>query len=70
MSEKPPIVTGPDGLPHCGWCLSETVLCGPHREQVTTALNSLKSPHLLARSQSDLRYIVHRKDRYAEQDAT
>jgi hypothetical protein len=69
MSAQPPIVTGPDGLPHCGWCLNENVLCGPHRERVSTALNSLKSPHLLANAQTDLRYIVHRKDKYADPEA-
>ena len=68
MSAQPPIRTGQDGLPHCLWCQGDT-LCGPHKEQVTQALNSLKSPHLLARAQTDLRYIVHRKDKYAEHDA-
>lgn len=57
----PPIVTGKDGLPHCGWCLSERVLCSFHRNQVREALSNLKSAHLLARAQADLRYVVHNR---------
>lgn len=68
MSQQPPIVTGPDGLPHCGWCLSEHVLCDKHREHVTTALNTLKSANVFASAQSDIRYVIRHKDRYQERD--
>lgn len=60
VSAQPPIVIGDDGLPHCGWCLNEHVLCGPHRIAVTAALNGLKTPNLLGRSEHDLRYVIRR----------
>lgn len=66
---RPPVVTGEDGLPHCGWCLSdaEDLLCDYHRREVRTAIASLASASLLARANSDLRYIVHQRlDREAD----
>lgn len=67
---KPPIRIGDDGLPHCGWCKGDQ-LCGPHKQEVTAALNMLKTPHLLAGSQRDLRYVVQHKDKkYEERDAS
>ena len=68
MSAQPPIVTGPDGLPHCGWC-TDGALCGPHRKSVNSALDTLRSAHLLARAERDIRYVINHKDKYAEQDA-
>lgn len=59
MSTPPPIVTGTDGLPHCGWCKGED-LCGPHKNQVQAALNGLKTTNLLGRAIADLRYVIKR----------
>lgn len=60
---KPPIVIGADGLPHCGWCLSETVLCLHHDYQVKQALGSLTSATTMQRAEADLRYIIAKRPR-------
>lgn len=65
----PPLVTGADGLMHCGRCRSEHELCSWHKAQIRHVLDTLKTPHLLARSERDIRYVINHKDRYAEQDA-
>lgn len=57
-TSRPPIVTGDDGLPHCGWCLNEHVLCTWHKNQVRTMLDHLVTANTLGRSQTDLRYII------------
>lgn len=59
----PPIVTGPDLLPHCGWCLNERVLCLYHANQVRTGLDTLVSATTLARAEADIRYIVAKRPR-------
>lgn len=55
---KPPVVKGEDGLPHCGWCLSDLVLCEYHRHQIHIAIDQLASANILARAQQDVRYII------------
>ncbi len=55
----PPTVTGPDGLPHCGWCDGER-LCGYHKNRVEAALNGLKTAALMGNAATDLRYIIKR----------
>lgn len=66
---RPPLVTGPDGLLHCGRCGSEHELCVWHKAQVRHVLDNLKTPNMLARSERDIRYVIHHKDTYAEADA-
>jgi hypothetical protein len=65
---RPPLVTGEDGLPHCGWCINETeLLCDFHRKQVGAELNHLRTANTLARSDWDLRYIVKKRSRATEE---
>ena len=59
---RPPIVTGQDGLPHCGWC-RDADLCSYHKNQVRTGLDTLVSAHTLAGATSDLRFIVRKPPR-------
>ncbi len=60
---KPPIVTGEDGLPHCGWCLSDTTLCLYHTYQVRAALGMLVTPTTMGRAETDLRYVIAKRPR-------
>lgn len=64
---RPPLVTGEDGLPHCGWCLNEVDLCDFHRKQVGSELNHLRTANTLARSDYDLRYIVKKRSKATEE---
>jgi hypothetical protein len=57
---RPPLVTGPDGLPHCSACTDEAP-CRYHRAQITTALGQLKTANRLARL-GDVRYIIRAKE--------
>ena len=59
-TSRPPVVTGPDGLPHCARCTSDTLLCAWHRAQLRSILDGLKTPNLLGRAQADLRYVIKR----------
>lgn len=68
FTRRPPIRTGDDGLPYCGWCQGET-LCNWHRAQVTSILNGLKTPNLLGRAEADLRYVIRRPSLCKEEDA-
>jgi len=66
---RPPIVTGKDGLSHCGWCINEFHLCDFHRNQVGAELGHLVSASTLARAESDLRYIINKRPKnYANED--
>ena len=60
---RPPVVTGPDGLPHCGACQGEEQLCTYHRREVGRELSGLLSAHTLAAATTDLRFIVGKKYR-------
>ena len=67
MSAQPPIITGPDGLPRCGWCDGER-LCTPHRNRVEAALSGLKTATLMGTATADLRYIINRPSLSMQED--